>query len=289
MISAALPGVPGPSAYVPAQTKIVSPGSASPIAPLIVRYAAFGQSLRSLSTVSVAGATTLAAEPPSTFPCAPDAIPSVASVTANAIPNLPFISPALSLAAKAAAARSGRLHLNPDGLTVRAGASQGVNRLTRAPAAEHEAAEREPEPERADGEAADRDRLAPGRQALPAAERLVLLGRQLFAAALLAQSAAGAKPEVQVVEDLGRVVSHRVHESIASFGRGGMPPPCIRSPHGYTRGSRGRGGARRSRAQDRAGADRRVGRSHEPRPARAARARCPLPPLTRRPGARGAR
>src|SRR4051794_12061988 len=202
MISAALPGVPGPSAYVPAQTKIVSPGSASPIAPLIVRYAAFGQSLRSLSTVSVAGATTLAAEPPSTFPCAPDAIPSVASVTANAIPNLPFISPALSLAAKAAAARCGRLHSQR--VVYRFGQRQVkvLPRLARAPAAEHEAAEREPEPERADGEAADRDRLAPGRQALPAAECLVLLGRQLFAAALLAQSAAGAKPEVQVVEDL---------------------------------------------------------------------------------------
>src|SRR5581483_2905212 len=121
-----------------------------------------------------------------------------------------------------------------------------------APAAEDEAAEGEPEPERAYREAADRDRLAPRGEPLPAAERLVLLGRQLLAAPLLAQRTARPQPEVEVIEDLRGVVGHGVHECIASFGRGGMPPSCIRSAHGYTRGSRGRGGAAGPRPADRA-------------------------------------
>src|SRR5581483_907640 len=128
-----------------------------------------------------------------------------------------------------------------------------------APAAEDEAAEREAEPERPDREAADRDDLATGRQPLPASERFVLLGRQLLAAPLLAQRAAGTQPEVEVVEDLRGVVGHRVHESIASFGRGGLPPPCIRSAHGYTRGSGGRAGAQYVDRPCRARADRRFG------------------------------
>ena len=73
-----------------------------------------------------------------------------------------------------------------------------------APAAEDEAAEGEAESEGAGGEAADRDSLAPGGEALPAAERLGLLGREQLAAALLAQRAAGADAEVQIVEDLVR-------------------------------------------------------------------------------------
>ena len=44
--------------------------------------------------------------------------------------------------------------------------------------------------------------LRHGREPLPAAERLLLLGRQLLAAALLAHRAAGAEAEVEVVEDL---------------------------------------------------------------------------------------
>src|SRR5207245_466092 len=63
------------------------------------------------------------------------------------------------------------------------------------PAAEDEAAEREAEPEGADGEAADRDRLAPGRQALPASERLLFVARQRLAAPLLAQGAPGPQHE----------------------------------------------------------------------------------------------
>src|SRR6185437_16406854 len=71
-------------------------------------------------------------------------------------------------------------------------------------------AQREAEAESADGEAADRDPLAPGGQALPAAERLLLVRRQRLAAAPLAQRAAGADAQVQVVEDLAAVlVRHR--------------------------------------------------------------------------------
>src|SRR6185437_16678833 len=95
--------------------------------------------------------------------------------------------------------------------------------------------------------AADRDRLARGRETVPAAECLVLLLGQLLPASLLAQRSAGPQPEIEVVEDLRGVVSHRVHECIASFGRGGMPPPCIRSSHGYTRGSGNRAGPGRPR------------------------------------------
>src|SRR5581483_614229 len=79
---------------------------------------------------------------------------------------------------------------------------EGGGRLDLAPAAEDEAAEREAESERPDGEAADRHGLPRSREPLPAAERLVLLGRQLLAAALLAQRTAGAQTEVEVVEDL---------------------------------------------------------------------------------------
>src|SRR6266508_2211605 len=77
------------------------------------------------------------------------------------------------------------------------------------PAAEDQAAQREAEAEGADGEAADRDRLAPRREPLPAAERVLLLGRERLSAALLAQRAAGAQAEVEVVEDLGRLVRHK--------------------------------------------------------------------------------
>ena len=52
----------------------------------------------------------------------------------------------------------------------------------------------------------------------PAAERLLLLGRQRLAATLLAQRAARAEPEVEVVEDLGRLVRH-ASQCIACFAR----------------------------------------------------------------------
>src|SRR5262245_47226687 len=84
-----------------------------------------------------------------------------------------------------------------------------------APAAEDEAAEREPQAERADREAADGDALAPGREPLPAAERLLFLGRQRLAAPALPQRAAGAHAEVEVVEDFAAVlVLHRAHCSL---------------------------------------------------------------------------
>jgi len=58
--------------------------------------------------------------------------------------------------------------------------------LSFAPAAEYEAAQRESEAEGPDGEAADRERLPPRGQTLPAAERVLLLGGKRLAAALLA-------------------------------------------------------------------------------------------------------
>src|SRR3954466_628815 len=93
------------------------------------------------------------------------------------------------------------------GLCVYAAARR--ERLRLAPAAEDEAAEGEAEAERADAERADREHLAPRRQTLPAAERLRLLGRQRLAAALLAERAAGAEAEVEVVEDLGGLFCFR--------------------------------------------------------------------------------
>src|ERR1700734_2278171 len=84
-----------------------------------------------------------------------------------------------------------------------------------APAAEHEAAEGETEPERPGGEPADRDALAPRRQPLPAAKRLEFLARERLAAALLAQRPAGAHAQVQIVEDLARLlVAHGAHCSL---------------------------------------------------------------------------
>ena len=86
--------------------------------------------------------------------------------------------------------------------------------LRLAPAAEHEAAEGEAEAEGADGEAADRDALAPGREPLPPAERLLLLGSERLAAAPLPQRAAGADAEVEIVEDFAALVRHRTHCSL---------------------------------------------------------------------------
>src|SRR6266540_1612152 len=88
----------------------------------------------------------------------------------------------------------------------------------RAPAAEQQAAEGEAEPEGAEREGADRDRLPPVRHLLPAAERLLFLGRQRLAAALLAQRAAGAQAEVEVLDDLGGLV-HHCFEFIGWVGR----------------------------------------------------------------------
>src|SRR5207244_3067880 len=76
------------------------------------------------------------------------------------------------------------------------------------PAPEHETADGEAEAERADGEGADRERLPPRRQPLPPSERLLLLGRERLASALLAQSATRPDAEVEVVEDLGGVFGH---------------------------------------------------------------------------------
>ena len=95
---------------------------------------------------------------------------------------------------------------------------------SRAPAAEDEAADGEPETERPERERTDRDELAPERQTLPASDRLLFLGRQRLAASLLARCAARAKPELDVVEQFGRLVRHG-----ASVPRA---PAVPASPHG---------------------------------------------------------
>ena len=113
--------------------------------------------------------------------------------------------------------------------------------------------------------------LRNGRKPLPAAERLLLLGRESLAATLLAQRAAGPKAEVEVVEDFGRLVAISYSESIASFARARTHPACFRSSRGYTRGLPGRGGARPACRPRAARGGRRVGRSGQPRTPRGAR------------------
>ena len=71
-----------------------------------------------------------------------------------------------------------------------------------APAAKDEATQGEAKTKGADGEAADREGLAPGRESLPAAERFALFRRESLASALFPDRAAGPETEVQVVEDL---------------------------------------------------------------------------------------
>src|SRR5207248_7997762 len=86
------------------------------------------------------------------------------------------------------------------------------------PAAEHETPQGEAKPERPDREAADRQRLPPGREPLPAPERFALLLRQRLAATLLSDRAAGSQTEIEVVEDLGGIFGHAI-QSIACLGR----------------------------------------------------------------------
>jgi len=77
-----------------------------------------------------------------------------------------------------------------------------------APAAEDEPANCEPEAERAERERPDRDELPPERQTLPPADRLFFLDRERFSAALFACSSAGSKTEIDVVEQLWRLIRH---------------------------------------------------------------------------------
>ena len=52
------------------------------------------------------------------------------------------------------------------------------------------------------------DELAPEREALPAADRLLFLGREGLATPLLPSRPTGPKPEVDVVEQLRRLFGH---------------------------------------------------------------------------------
>src|SRR5438093_8066677 len=122
--------------------------------------------------------------------------------------------------AKASAPASVRLRLSPasPGLSLRP-SDLGLDggRSGFAPATKNQAAQREAQPEGADGEAADCEGLAPGREPLPATERLALFRRQRFASALLPDRAARPETEVEVVENLGRLFGHAGH-NIASIG-----------------------------------------------------------------------
>src|SRR6266576_3422970 len=110
--------------------------------------------------------------------------------------------------------------------------------LDLAPTPEDQAAEREAEPERPDREAADRRHFARLRETLPAAECLFLLGRQLLAAALLPQSAAGPETEVEVVEDLGGLVAHiQIYSLIRSWLHASSIFPISTRVHVRTVGS----------------------------------------------------
>src|SRR5206468_236552 len=112
-------------------------------------------------------------------------------------------------------------------------------RLGLAPAAEDEAAEGEADAEHAHGEGADRGCLAGSGERIPAAECLFLLHRERLAAALLAQGAARSQPEIEVVEDLGRLVRHR-HECTQTFGSANPAPPYLGPPRRHARSARGR-------------------------------------------------
>ena len=132
----------------------------------------------------------------------------------------------------------------------------------------------------------DRERLARRREPLPVADRLLLLGRQRLAAALLAQRAAGPQPEVEVVEDLGGFIRHRT-QCIACFGVARAAPPPLRSARWKPRTGRDRRQSQVARGADSAAADRRHRRPHTPRPAARARAGRGLPAPARRAAARG--
>src|SRR5919197_6526366 len=118
-----------------------------------------------------------------------------------------------------------------------------------APAAEDEAAERETEPERPDGEAADRKRFPPFGKALPAPERLPLLRGQRLAAALLTDRAAGAQSKVEIVEDLSGLVGHGFQSIACPGGATDARSAPLRPP---LRCRRRRGDRTRSAGPDRA-------------------------------------
>jgi hypothetical protein len=74
------------------------------------------------------------------------------------------------------------------------------------PAAENEATEGEAKPKCAKREGADRDSFAPDREPLPVTEcRRLLLG-QLLPAPLLAHRTSGLEPQIEVVENLRRLL-----------------------------------------------------------------------------------
>ena len=165
----------------------------------------------------------------------------------------------------------------------------GVLLLRPSPAAEDQAAEGEAEPERADGEAADRDALPPCGKPLPAAERLLLLLGQRLAAALLAQRAAGPEAEVEVVEDLRRLLVGHLGHCIACFAGANTPPPRLGPPFRGRRRPSARARAGRAGRALRAGARDCERRPHPPRPPRAARAGGRASCAARPAGARRAR
>ena len=92
--------------------------------------------------------------------------------------------------------------------------------------------------------------------------------RQLLAAALLAQCAAGAQTQVQVVEDLSRLLVGHLGHCIACFGSEYSHPARLRPPlRGRRRPGPGPGARRIDRARGSRARDRER-RPHEPGPAR---------------------
>src|SRR6187551_2320520 len=120
--------------------------------------------------------------------------------------------PAANSAAPTAIARNGFSIVPPDvAYTLPSGEEPrrfGALAPCSSPAAENEAADGEPEPERAQREGADRDEPPPQRQALPAPDRLLFLGRQRLAASLLARRPTCTQAEIDVVEQFRRLVRH---------------------------------------------------------------------------------
>lgn len=78
----------------------------------------------------------------------------------------------------------------------------------RAPTAEDQAADREPETERSERERSHSYEPPPQRQSLPVADRFLFLRRERLAAPLLAHRTAGPEAEVDVVKELRRLVRH---------------------------------------------------------------------------------
>ena len=117
--------------------------------------------------------------------------------------------------------------------------------------------------------------LRHGGEALPVAERLALLVGQRLASALLSQRAAGPKAEIEIVEDLDRLLVGHLTHCIACFAGVCTHPACQRPPRrrtgGPVRGVEAWPSPRRARGPRTAGRERRSDPSGHARAARSGR------------------